>query len=153
MKTKIANFLKISQELYLLFSDNDSLQRHCIKIGRMECGLIQYLYRVRKPVCMNDLAEQLCVSHSRITRIVDNLVKKGLVKRYPSMEDRRKWFTEITDDGLATAKRAEDENNDLQKQIIESIPDDEVDTIVESLQKYIQAFRATIEAKEEMTNG
>ncbi len=153
MKKKIANFLKISQELYLLFSENDSLQRHCIKIGRMECSLIQFLYRVKKPVCMNDLAEQLCVSHSRITRIVDNLVKKGLVKRYPSMEDRRKWFTEITDAGRNTAQHAEEENNSLQKQIIEAIPEDDFDTIVDSLEKYIKAFRTTIALKEEMTNG
>ncbi len=152
MKRKIANFLKISQELFLLFSENDSLQRHCIKIGRMECSLIQFLYRIKKPVCMNDLAEQLCVSHSRITRIVDNLVKKGLVKRYPSMEDRRKWFTEITETGRMTAQRAEDENNDLQRQIIESIPDEDFDTIVDSLEKYIKAFRSIIERKEEMSS-
>jgi len=65
----------------------------------MECMLLNYLNKIDAPANMNELAKVLNVSHSRVTRIMDNLVNKKLVNRQPSDDDRRCWFAIITDKG------------------------------------------------------
>ena len=135
-------------EMQGLFNECDLQQRGCSNIGRMECSLLQYLYKSDKPTCMNDLSTHLCVSHSRITRIVDNLVKKELVRRYPSSEDRRRWYTEITEKGKLVARQAEVDRVDLLVRTLELVPEEKRDEVTEYLAVFIQAFRDAIAEKE-----
>jgi MarR family transcriptional regulator, 2-MHQ and catechol-resistance regulon repressor len=48
---------------------------------------------------MSDLAAQTALSTSGITRIVDRLVAKGVVRREPAAGDRRSWLAVLTDMG------------------------------------------------------
>lgn len=50
---------------------------------------------------MSDLAAQTALSTSGITRIVDRLERKGLVRRQPCPGDRRSCLTVVTDAGTA----------------------------------------------------
>ncbi|MCD4650766.1 MAG: MarR family transcriptional regulator [Candidatus Cloacimonetes bacterium] len=139
--------MQISREVHDMFIEHDLLLRHCRKIGRMECCLLHYLFEINKPICMNDLAEHLGVSHSRITRIVDNLVKKSLVERYPSEKDRRRWFTRINIFGKQVAEIARDENLELHKKIIEALPPDKAEQIVENMKLFVEAFKKSMKTE------
>lgn len=55
---------------------------------------------------MCDLAGQLRLSPSGLTRRLDGLVKAGLVDRQPSDDDRRVMLAVLTDDGYALLERA-----------------------------------------------
>lgn len=147
MQGDVEQLIRLNQELHDLFNENDNVRFHCTNIGRMECSLLQYLYKHREPVCMNDLSCELGVSHSRITRIVDNLVKKKLVNRYPSNNDRRRWFTEITEKGIATARSAEQENEEFQARILSHLPGKHIDTVMQYLETYIDAFKKSLEER------
>lgn len=46
-----------------------------------------------------DLAEQLGVNSSTATRMIDRLVRRGLVRREPHPDDRRSTRVEITEEG------------------------------------------------------
>ncbi len=46
-----------------------------------------------------ELAEKLLVAKSRVTRILDGLVKKGLIRRLEDAEDRRKCLVKLTPKG------------------------------------------------------
>lgn len=50
-------------------------------------------------ISLSNLAEILKRNRGTITRMVDSLEKKGLVKRVPSKSDRRECYVEISDDG------------------------------------------------------
>ena len=149
MKEHVNKLISVNKKLQALFNENDILLRHCRKIGRMECGLLEHLYKSAKPICMNDLSSHLNVSHSRITRIVDNLVKKELVSRYPSTVDRRRWYTEINELGIEVAESAEAENEELQERIMQQLPKGEADNVIKYLEMYIDAFKKTINETEE----
>jgi DNA-binding MarR family transcriptional regulator len=55
---------------------------------------------------MCDLAAQLRLSPSGLTRRLDGLVKHGVVAREPSADDRRVMMAVLTDDGFALLERA-----------------------------------------------
>jgi len=57
------------------------------------------LDRCDSPVVMSRLSEQLKVTSSNITGVVDRLELKGLVKRFRSSKDRRVQYIEMTDAG------------------------------------------------------
>ena len=48
-----------------------------------------------------DLAEQLDVNSSTATRMIDRLVRRGLVRREPHPEDKRATRVELLEDGRA----------------------------------------------------
>lgn len=55
---------------------------------------------------MCDLAEQLHLSPSGLTRRLDGLVRQGLVERRPSVDDRRVTLAGLTDAGFAALEAA-----------------------------------------------
>lgn len=55
---------------------------------------------------MCDLAERLRLSPSGLTRRLDGLVRAGLVRRAPAVDDRRVMLAVLTDAGLARLQTA-----------------------------------------------
>jgi len=86
------------------------------------------------------LAKELNVSHSRITRIMDNLVAKQLVIREPSEEDRRCWFAMITEKGKKLAANSLQTVLDQQAKILKKIPAKDVESVYKALQLYVDKY-------------
>ena len=59
----------------------------------------------REQVSIGRLAERLFLRHHSTVEMVDRLVKKRLLKRSPSKEDRRKVLVSLTVQGEALIKR------------------------------------------------
>lgn len=55
---------------------------------------------------MGELADQLLLSRSGLTRLVDRLVRQGWVERTPCEDDARGLYAAITRSGRAKLKRA-----------------------------------------------
>jgi DNA-binding MarR family transcriptional regulator len=55
---------------------------------------------------MSALGERVVVSRTRVSRIVDEMVVAGLVRREVDPSDRRSWFAILTPDGRAALRRA-----------------------------------------------
>jgi DNA-binding MarR family transcriptional regulator len=113
--------------------------------GKMECQLLHYLCGATAPVNMNDLAMVLEVSHSRVTRIMDNVVEKNLVSRRPSEEDRRCWFAEITERGRKMAEASLQTGIDQQEKIIGIIGAEKTEALVKAFEYYVKAYEKVLE--------
>jgi len=148
MKDTVQKYATLSGMLYKLCSKKERIRRQCLSLGRMECDLLNYLNQIGKPTCMNVLAEELKVSHSRITRIVDTLVKKKLVKRYPSEKDRRSWLGEVTAKGKATNENTIIDFLNLQEDLINRLPKNKVEEIYENIKLYVDAYHKALDEKE-----
>ncbi|HHE37258.1 MAG TPA: MarR family transcriptional regulator [Candidatus Cloacimonetes bacterium] len=147
MEKKIEKYVELSTALYELCSRKEMIQRQCMKIGRMECNLLNYLDKLKKPVCMNDLSKEMKVSHSRITRIIDTLVKKKLVKRFPSKRDRRSWLAEISEKGKELSRKTLDNFVEIQKSLITKLPEDKVNEICDNIHEYLKAYNLVLDEK------
>ena len=67
-----------------------------------EYGVLVYLSEAPdRRLRMCDLAQELRLSPSGLTRRIDGLTKLGFVTREPSREDRRAMLAVLTDDGMA----------------------------------------------------
>jgi DNA-binding MarR family transcriptional regulator len=60
-----------------------------------------------QPLTMGALAERLTADPPYVTLMVDDLEKRGLVRRMPHPEDRRAKLVKLTATGRAAAARAE----------------------------------------------
>jgi len=148
MKDAVLKYEKLSGMLYKLCSKKERIRRQCLQLGRMECDLLNYLNQIKEPTCMNVLSNELKVSHSRVTRIVDTLVMKKLVKRYPSEKDRRSWLGELTPKGKVTIENTIIDFLNLQEDIINRLPKDKVEEIYENIKLYVDAYHEALDKKE-----
>jgi DNA-binding MarR family transcriptional regulator len=57
-------------------------------------------------MCVRDIASRMIEKSSNVPRIIDRLVAKNLVKRFPSTEDKRETLMELTDFGKETLLKA-----------------------------------------------
>jgi DNA-binding MarR family transcriptional regulator len=55
---------------------------------------------------MQQLSDRVVLSRSRVSRVVDDMERAGLVRREPDPDDRRAAFAVITDDGRAALHKA-----------------------------------------------
>ncbi|MBN2460179.1 MAG: MarR family transcriptional regulator [Candidatus Cloacimonetes bacterium] len=147
MKSFVDKYAELSRAVYQLCSKKEMIRRKCLNLGRMECDLLNFLNNINKPVCMNDLSVELKVSHSRITRIIDTLVKKKLVKRFPSKRDRRSWLAEITDKGRKANQQTILDFMNIQEDLINKLPQDKVAEIYEHILLYLNAYHEALDEK------
>jgi MarR family transcriptional regulator, 2-MHQ and catechol-resistance regulon repressor len=84
----------------------DALQRQ-VGISHAE---FEVLLRVSRAaggqISMGVLAQQVALTSGGITKLVDRMVKAGLLQRVPCPTDRRVYFAALTKDGSATLTRA-----------------------------------------------
>jgi len=146
MKVNAEHFHGLITRLQVVLSEIDYAQKACLQAGKMECQLLNHLFVVKEPVNMNELAKVLNVSHSRITRIMDNLVSKKLVLRKPSEKDRRCWFAIITDKGKKLAENCRQTVVDHQKKIIAQIPEKNVEDVYKALKIYVEKYEEVLKA-------
>ena len=148
MNKLVNQYSELSKQIYKLCSKKEMIRRKCLNLGRMECDLLNYLTTIVKPVCMNDLSVQMKVSHSRITRIIDTLVKKKLVKRFPSKRDRRSWLAEVTEKGRKTNKQTIQDFLDLQEDLISKLKKDNAEVIYKNVKLYVDCYLEALAEKE-----
>ena len=56
---------------------------------------------------MQELSASVLLSKSGLSRVVDRMEESGLVRRERSEDDRRGWFTVLTEHGRSTLRRAD----------------------------------------------
>lgn len=147
MKKQLIKFSKLSKELNLLCLRKENITRKHLNLGRIECDLLQYLNELSTAVCMNDIAEKLNVSHSRITRLIDTLEEKGLVERFPSRRDRRSWLAKITKKGELTANETVNDLILIQEKLVQRFPEEEIETIYSHLLLYLRMYNDILNQK------
>ena len=148
MDKLVNKYAELSKQIYQLCSKKEMIRRKCLNLGRMECDLLNYLTTAVKPVCMNDLSVEMKVSHSRITRIIDTLVKKKLVRRFPSKRDRRSWLAEVTSKGKITNKQTLLDFMNLQEDLINKLKKNDPETIYKSVKLYADSYIKALMEKE-----
>lgn len=147
MPKQLSKFTRLSKELNTLCLRKESISRKKLSLGRIECDLLQYLNDLSTAVCMNDIAEKLNVSHSRITRLIDTLEEKGLVERTPSKHDRRSWLAKITKKGRNVANVTVNELKKMQKTLLERFSEEEVEEMYDHVLLYLRMYNELLGKK------
>lgn len=85
---------------------------------------------------LREMAQQLCVSKSTLTSVVDRLENRGYVYRAISSKDRRSFELVLTEDGKAAQHEHIDYEHGLYCQVMEALDSpEEVSTMLSLLDK------------------
>ena len=98
-----------------------------------------------------DIAEKMCVAKSRVTRIVDGLVKKKLLSRWQNPKDRRICVVQFTEEGMETTDKLMSLTLLLHEEVLDKLPVNyraNVMDFLETLQNSMQSVRTRLESGE-----
>ena len=73
------------------------------------------------PLAMADVAGDLRLTASTMSRVVDQLVRKGLVVREQSARDRRVWRVAATTSGRTLWRRIDDSLRAIDREVLASV--------------------------------
>ena len=90
---------------------------------------------------MNELSKRLALATSTMTRMIDNLVKEGLVERKPDFADRRLVMVHLTKEGKRLTQRLHKLQSEYFNTLLDHIDADTRGQVVTSLNNLLLAFR------------
>jgi DNA-binding MarR family transcriptional regulator len=111
--------------------------RYDLLVAEFRC--LYTLWRNDK-ISVNKLAKLLNNTPSRLTRVVDSLLKRGLVQRYEPESDRRLKIISLTEKGNNLIKDMKYNYDSMHMDILSEIKDNSHDQILESINKLIGAM-------------
>ncbi len=103
-----------------------------------------HTYEAGKPgIRMTDLAQNIVLSKSGLTSLVDRLEEHALLQRIPDPEDRRATRITLTDKGIKTFRSAAKIHiAGIQKHFTNRLTDDDATAIAEVLERIHRDIRA-----------
>ncbi len=129
----------------------DRKETACHGVSLSQHYVIDALNR-KNELTMNELSREVGLAMSTLTRIVDGLVRKGFISRYPSEQDRRKVCVILTDDGKALAHNLHQCSQALWARVLESIPNEKKREMIDSFKLLNDALDSTDNACEKSSN-
>ena len=100
-----------------------------LSVSRLEV-LALFFIECKPNLMMSDLAQQMVMPMSTATGIVDRLVKKGLLERGNSAEDRRVVTVALTESGINLVGKIKSHFNTLTDRVRNTITEDEFKLLV-----------------------
>jgi DNA-binding MarR family transcriptional regulator len=101
-----------ARDLWLMMSDlvlENMRRREVTDAVGLSFGRTRAIRRLAKqPMSMRELADALVIDPPNATTLVDDLERQGLVTRGPHPTDRRAKLVELTKQGKALARKAND---------------------------------------------
>lgn len=88
---------------------------------------------VNESVNMNQLAQEMQITNSRMTRIIDNLVDKKLVQRIENEQDRRMNIVTLTPDGQLKAQMMLQSAIAINSEILGRIPNEKHESVIDAI--------------------
>jgi DNA-binding MarR family transcriptional regulator len=111
----------------------------CCNITLAQCHALVEIGRAGT-ISLNQLADLMNLENSTMSKTVTNLVNSNLVKRDIDPADRRYLTISLTDNGKALFGRIENSMTGYYNEILEKIPFEKRNQILESLQLLIDAI-------------
>jgi DNA-binding MarR family transcriptional regulator len=103
-------------------------------------------FRSEAVLSVNELAERLGLSASRLTRIIDALEAKKLVRRAISKRDRRVMDISLTELGRTAQRRMEDTYVRTHEDIIRLLPTGTTEGVLLALAKLRDAMQSWVKS-------
>jgi len=102
-------------------------------------SLVRRLSR-NQEVTVGALAEQMRLDHSRVSRVVAELVKRGVIRREVSQEDARRTLVALTDEGVAWLDRMNEVKHEVIGQILSDWSHDDLEKFAGLYDRFVEKF-------------
>lgn len=134
----VKQFREYTRQLECHLGNINSADCCCCSVNKTQCFLIVEIGR--KPgISVKELADILRIDKSGVSRFVEDLVQKKFVERKPSTEDRRFVTLNLLPKGQERFEKIEHDMYYKFKEVLEQIPEDKQEQVVEALKIYNEA--------------
>ena len=103
------------------------------------------LFNGERYLTVKGIAQRLEVAKSRVTKLIQGLIDKGLVDRIEDPQDSRIKLISLTPTGVKKSEEIDDFKTALHKRILTHMDSDERKSII----SYLELLRSTMEAVKE----
>lgn len=97
-----------------------------------------------QPASIREVAEYMAVEHSTASRTVTGAVAAGLLTKTLAAEDQRRCMLALTDAGRKALAEVTERRRDMVAETVAHWADDDVDTLVDLLQRLVTDFERGI---------
>ncbi len=115
------------------------LRSCCFGVTLTQC-LVLLDIEEHSHLTMGQLALNLKLEYSTLSRTVDGLVKKKLVARLRDDSDRRLVWVRLTEDGVSTCQEIHAGNDEYCLQVFDHIPASERTAVIRNFEILVQAY-------------
>lgn len=134
----VKQFREYTRQLECHLGNINSADCCCCSVNKTQCFLLVEIGR--KPgISVKELADILRIDKSGVSRFVEDLVQKKFVERKPSTEDRRFVTLNLLPKGQERFEKIEHDMYYKFKEVLEQIPEDKQEQVVEALKIYNEA--------------
>ena len=111
-----------------------------LRLSRTEIHVVE-IVGDKPGIILTDIANLMYITKATTSVSVNRLVEKGLLKRMPAEDDRRKYRLILTDEG----KKCYDAHGEFHKQLVEALTNDfklnEKQELVKGLKQMLEFFK------------
>ena len=142
----VAGFRAALTQAYQRFNALQRGEKRCFGVTMSQCLVLETLHQEGR-LMARDLAERLGLDSTTVTRVVDVLVRDGLVRRArDEKSDRRCIFVSLTARGRALAEKLEACGDAYCQRILARIPGRQREDVVRALRLLVRAIDELPEA-------
>jgi len=135
-----ADFREAVSQLSQRFNALQRGEKCCFGVTMSQCMTLELLHQ-RGRCSVRELAEGLALDTSTVTRVVDVLVRDGLVRRArDEKRDRRRVFVSLSERGRRLAKKLQASADEYCARILERIPRDRHAGVLDALLLVVTAI-------------
>jgi DNA-binding MarR family transcriptional regulator len=136
----VAEFRASLTEAYQRFNALQRGEKRCFGVTMSQCMTLELLHQ-GEHLMGRDLAQRLGLDTTTVTRVVDVLVRDGLVRRVRDEKgDRRRIFVSLTARGRALAEKLEGCADAYCQRILARIPASKRDDVMSALRLLVRAI-------------
>lgn len=137
--SEIRNFRRALRHLERFVTANVRDNSTCCGVTPTQCHVLLKAEETGE-VASSELREYLGLDKSSLSRTLDGLTRLGLLERKESSEDRRSHIIALTKRGKMFVDRLNAECDDYYRPIIETLPGDIRNRILEDFEALFEAF-------------
>lgn len=102
-------------------------------ISLQQYNVLRILRGARSPLPTMEIAQRMLAMAPGITRLVNNLEEKGLIRREPWPGDRRQVLCQITANGLRLLERLDKPMDEFDSSSARNLTDEQLDHLLDCL--------------------
>jgi len=147
MKRQVVESFRKTLRIFERALDNQLKNTNCCGgITLAQCHTLLALEELGS-CSMNELAQNLGLDKSTVSRTIDGLVKIGLVSREIDTESRRRSMLTPTRQGEKTVESINNENNLFFGEVLSQVPTENRDMVLEGFELLTKAFKNVLQSR------
>jgi len=136
---KAQKLADITFKLKKICNEKESYFAHQFKLTAMEFRCLKYL-KDNEYLIVKDLAHNMNLTPSRVTRLITSLEEKKLILRKLDMEDRRNVRVMINPKNKDFVENMDKKHTELHAEILANVPPKKIDQTIEAIQGLYDVF-------------